>query len=268
MSHSPTPSFSDLNIIDIDQEHMLGRVHSVITGSVVDGPGIRQVIFLQGCQFQCKYCHNRDTWDMHQGKLYSVAELINDVLAYTSFMDSSDGGVTITGGEAMLQAEFVALLLNKLKKMGIHTCFDTNGYVSKHIYGPLLDYLLDSADLVMLDIKQMDPAKHLALTGVSNERTLEFEKHLETVNQLTRIRYVVVPGHTDDEQDIRRLAEYIAPMKNIERIELLPYHKMGDSKWSEFGSENPLKGVVSPTIEKMKALKYMLEKDYGLNVLL
>ena len=170
--HIMATPFSGINIIDLDQEHMLGRVHSMVAGSVVDGPGIRHTIFLQGCQFKCLYCHNRDTWDLHTGQLFKVSELVDEVLSYAAFMDKSRGGVTVTGGEPMLQAQFVGLLFKQLHKMGINTCLDTNGYASKHIYGEVLDSLLENTDLVMLDIKQMDNEKHKLLVDNRKGRSL------------------------------------------------------------------------------------------------
>lgn len=263
----PTP-FSEINLIDIDQDHMLGHVHSLIAGSVVDGPGIRYVIFLQGCQFRCQYCHNRDTWNMREGTLYSVAELMDETLKYTRFFDRSRGGVTVTGGEALLQAPFVDLLFQQLQKMGIHTCLDTNGYASPQLYRGVLDSLLDNTNLVLLDLKQMDPKKHLALTEVSNERTLTFAKHLAKREQITRIRYVLIPELTDDFDDIRRMADFIAPMKNIERVELLPYHAMGEHKWQDLGFDYPLKNILPPTSMRMESIKSILEAEYGFKVLL
>lgn len=262
------PSFSEINIIDIDQGHLLGRIHSTVSGSVVDGPGLRYVVFMQGCQFQCKYCHNRDTWDMDAGNLYTVSEIMDDILCYVKFIDKSGGGVTVSGGEALLQPDFVGMLFSKLKSMNIHTCLDTNGYASRHLYGHKLDTILNHTDLVMLDIKQMDDAKHMQLTGVSNETTLTFAKHLYAVGQLTRIRYVVIPAYTDDEKDLRILAEFIKPMKNIERVELLPYHRMGADKWRQLGYEYPMEETAAPSNSEMLRIKSLFEEDYGLKVLL
>lgn len=261
-------SFSDINIVDVDQEHMLGRVHSMVAGSVVDGPGIRHVIFLQGCQFKCLYCHNRDTWDLHSGSLFKVSELVEESLSYATFMDKSRGGVTVTGGEPLLQAEFVALFFSQLHKMGINTCLDTNGYASKYLYEGVLKKLLDHTDLVMLDIKHMDNKKHRALTGIDNDITLQFAKHLQKVQQVSRIRYVVVPGYTDDMEDIKALAEFIAPMENVQRLELLPYHRMGRKKWLDFDEKYTLEDVQPPAANTMRKLKLFLENEYGLNVLL
>lgn len=260
-------SFSEINIIDIDQEHMLGRVHSMISGSVVDGPGIRHVIFLQGCQFKCLYCHNRDSWDLDAGSLYKVSELVEECLAYATFMDKSSGGVTVSGGEALLQAPFVALLFKKLKRMGIHTCLDTNGYAQKQFYPDVIDDLLDHTDLVMLDIKHMDDDKHIELAGVSNKTTLKFARYLSEKNQLTRIRYVLVPGYTDDENDVRALAEFVSGLNNIQLVELLPYHRMGKKKWLELGETYPLEGVEPPSAASIARIKTILEHDYGLKVL-
>lgn len=260
--------FSDINIIDVDQEHMLGRVHSMIAGSVVDGPGIRHVIFLQGCQFKCIYCHNRDTWDINEGHLFTVSELVDEVLSYATFMDKSRGGVTVTGGEPILQPQFVGLLFKQLHKMGIHTCLDTNGYASKHIYGTVLDSLLEYTDLVMLDIKHINNEKHNILTGIDNDIPLAFAKHLHHIKQPARIRYVVVPGYSDAIDDIRQLAEFIAPMENIQMLELLPYHRMGRKKWLDLDQPYQLDNIEPPAPNFMRKIKTMLETDYGLNVLL
>ncbi len=261
-------SFADINIIDVDQEHMLGRVHSMVAGSVVDGPGIRYVIFLQGCQFKCLYCHNRDTWNRDQGSLFTVSEVVDECLSYSTFMDNSRGGVTVTGGEPLLQAEFVALFFKKLHSMGVHTCLDTNGHASKQLYKSVLAQLLKHTDLVMLDIKHMDNDKHRHLTGVDNEATLRFARYLEEMNQLPRIRYVVVPGYTDDLEAIRSLAEYIVPMENVERVELLPYHRMGHKKWLDLNEKYVLENTKPPTNIAMKKIKRLLEGDYNLKVLL
>ncbi len=262
------PSFGDINIIDIDLEHMLGRIHSVVTGSAVDGPGMRYVIFMQGCQYQCKYCHNRDTWDMDAGKLYSVAEIVEDILSYVNFLDKCGGGVTVSGGEALLQPDFLAVLFMQLKKLNLHTCLDTNGYVSKHLYGKKLDTILDNTDLVMLDIKHMDNEKHHKLTGVSNELPLKFADYLHRENLRARVRYVVVPGYTDDIDDIHALAEFIQPMQNIECLELLPYHKMGADKWRSIEGSYPLEHTRLPDAEFMREIKNIIESNHDLQVLL
>ncbi len=256
----------DISIVDIDQDHMLGRIHSLEKSSALDGPGLRVVVFMQGCQFRCKYCHNRDSWDMKAGKLYTVAEIIKQVMPFRAFLKASKGGVTVSGGEAMLQAEFVALLFRELKQLGFHTCLDTNGYVKEKFYGPKLDELLSHTDLVLLDLKQMNRPKHEQLTGVSNDRPRNFARYLADVEHPVWIRHVLVPGYSDDEQDLRALATFLKPMSNVQKIELLPYHRMGKSKWEEMGLEYPLEGVEPPSAEQVKHIATMFEQDYGLKV--
>ncbi|WP_133182657.1 pyruvate formate lyase 1-activating protein [Shewanella decolorationis] len=232
-----------------------GRIHSVESFGTVDGPGIRFITFMQGCLMRCQYCHNRDTWDLDGGKEVQVDELMSQIISYRPFLDASNGGVTASGGEAILQAEFVAELFKACKKEGIHTCLDTNGFVRK--YTPVIDELLDHTDLVLLDIKQMNDDKHIELTKVSNHRTLQFAEYLAKRNQPTWIRYVVVGGFTDDEASALQLAEFIKPMKNIEKVELLPYHELGKHKWEAMGESYQLDGVEPPsrdTMEKIKAV--------------
>ncbi|WP_096087565.1 pyruvate formate-lyase-activating protein [Agaribacterium haliotis] len=257
--------FQDINIIDIDQEHMLGRVHSFENCSALDGPGLRVTIFLQGCQFRCKYCHNRDSWDLNAGTLYSVAEVVEKVLPFASFLKSSNGGVTVSGGEALLQAEFLTLLFRQFKKLGIHTCLDTNGYVRNQLWGEKLDALMEVTDHVLLDIKQMNNAKHIDLVEVPNTYTLRFAKHLAEINKTTWIRYVLVPGYTDDGDSLRQLGEFLAPMKNVKKVDILPYHRIGKTKWAEMGLDYPLGNLEPPTRESIEWVVGML-KGYGLNV--
>ena len=245
-----------LNIPKIHADEMLGRVHSFESFGTVDGPGTRYVVFLQGCLFRCKYCHNRDTWDLDGGDLYSVTDLVSEILPYAPFMDASGGGVTVTGGEPVLQAPFVALLFEKLQQHGIHTCLDTNGFVRK--IDDTTKKVLNSADLVLLDIKQMDNTKHIDLTHVSNKYTLEFAKYLAAHNQSVYLRYVVVPGFTDDLDDVHALGKFIEPMKNIIKIEMLPYHELGKHKWTAMGEIYPLEGVPTPPRETMLAIQEVL----------
>ncbi|WP_044734325.1 pyruvate formate lyase 1-activating protein [Shewanella algae] len=230
-----------------------GRIHSVESFGTVDGPGIRFIAFMQGCLMRCKYCHNRDTWDLDGGKEVTVAELMEQIVSYRPFLEASCGGVTASGGEAVLQAEFVAELFKACKAEGIHTCLDTNGFVRK--YTEVIDQLLDNTDLVLLDIKQMDDAKHIDLTKVSNQRTLQFAEYLAKRGQKTWIRYVVVGGYTDDEAAAEKLAEFIKPMTNVEKVELLPYHELGKHKWEAMGEHYELDGVSPPDRETMERIK-------------
>ncbi len=232
-----------------------GRIHSVESFGTVDGPGIRFITFMQGCLMRCQYCHNRDTWDLDGGREVQVDELMNQILSYRPFLEAGGGGVTASGGEAILQAEFVNELFKACKAKGIHTCLDTNGFVRK--YEPIIDELLDNSDLVLLDIKQMNDEKHIDLTKVSNHRTLQFAEHLAKRNIKTWIRYVVVGGYTDDEASAKQLAEFVKPMKNVEKVELLPYHELGKHKWEAMGDEYKLDKITPPdreTMEKIKAI--------------
>lgn len=241
-----------------------GRIHSVESFGTVDGPGIRFIAFMQGCLMRCQYCHNRDTWDLDGGKEVQVEELMSQIISYRPFLDASNGGVTASGGEAILQAEFVAELFKACKKEGIHTCLDTNGFVRK--YTPIIDELLDHTDLVLLDIKQMNDDKHIELTKVSNHRTLQFAQYLAKRNQATWIRYVVVGGFTDDETSALQLAEFIKPMKNVEKVELLPYHELGKHKWEAMGESYQLDGVSPPSRETMEKIKAVFTQQ-GINAI-
>jgi len=235
---------------------VIGQVHSIETCGTVDGPGIRFIIFLQGCLMRCKYCHNRDTWDLEGGKEMSVDELMAELLQYRHFMNASGGGITISGGEAMLQPEFVKAMFEACRLEGIHTCLDTNGFVRR--IDDSTKAVLDVADLVLLDIKQMDNKKHIDLTHVSNKYTLDFAKYLAKQNQPVYLRYVVVPGYTDCLEDAHTLGKFIAPMKNIEKIEMLPYHELGKHKWTAMGEIYPLDGVSPPPRETMEEVKNIL----------
>jgi pyruvate formate lyase activating enzyme len=210
-----------------------GRVHSVESCGTVDGPGIRFIIFLQGCLMRCKYCHNRDTWDTEAGKEMSVEELMAELVQYRHYMEASGGGITVSGGEAMLQPEFIKAIFTACRLEGIHTCLDTNGFVRR--IDDTVRSVLDLTDLVLLDIKQIDNNKHIDLTHVSNKYTLEFAHYLSQRHQAVYLRYVVLPGYTDAIADVHALGEFIKPMKNIEKIELLPYHELGKHKWTAMG---------------------------------
>ncbi|MFC3025485.1 pyruvate formate lyase 1-activating protein [Vibrio zhugei] len=234
----------------------IGRIHSYETCGTVDGPGIRFIIFLQGCLLRCKYCHNRDTWDTHIGKETTVEDIINEAKTYRHFMNASGGGITCSGGESMLQPEFVRDLFQAAHAEGIHTCLDTNGYVRK--YTKVIDEVMDATDLVMLDIKQMKNSVHENLVGVSNKRILDFARYLHTIGKETWLRYVVVPGYTDDDESAHLLGEFIKDMDNIVKIEMLPYHKLGAHKWEAMGEEYPLEGVNPPSKDTMERIKSIL----------
>lgn len=223
-----------------------GIIHSLETGGTVDGPGIRFVAFMQGCLMRCLYCHNRDTWDMRteQSQEISVDALMQKVISYRFYFRATGGGVTASGGEPLLQAEFIRDWFSACKAYGIHTCLDTNGYARQ--YNAVLDELLDHTDLVMLDLKQLNPEIHKKLVGVSLTRTVRFAEYLAARRQPTRVRYVIVPGYSDDDDSAHRLGRFIAEMDNVQEVELLPYHELGAHKWALCGDTYQLEGVHPP----------------------
>ena len=215
---------------------------------------------------RCLYCHNRDTWDMHteHSKEMTVEEVMTQVLKYQHYFRASGGGVTATGGEPLLQYEFLNNWFTQCKQHDIHTCLDTNGYALH--YDKVLDSLLDHTDLVMLDLKQIDPEMHKKLVGIPNTKTLKFAQYLAERGQNTRVRFVVVPEYTDDERSAHLLGEFIAPMTNVKTVELLPYHPLGAHKWERYG-DYQLKDTNPPPKETMLKIKEIMQ-NYGKDVIL
>ena len=231
------------------------KVHSIESFGTVDGPGIRFVLFLQGCSLKCKYCHNRDTWDIHGGEFKSLDEIFENILRYKNYIFKS-GGVTVTGGEPLLQHEFLIELFKKLKKEGIHTCIDTSGMVT---LTDKIKELIELTDLFLLDIKHIDPEKCKELVGRSNNRELEFARYLSDNNKHMWIRQVLVPGYTDDEKDLLKLKEFIQSLKTVDKVEILPYHNMGKYKWEELCEKYELNDVRTATDEDVERAKKILE---------
>lgn len=230
------------------------KVHSIESFGTVDGPGIRFVLFLQGCSLQCKYCHNRDTWDMNGGSYKSLDDIYEKILRYKNYI-CPNGGVTVTGGEPLLQVKFLIELFKKLKEENIHTCIDTSGMVALTTD---IKELLSLTDLVLLDIKHIDTNKCKELVGRGNEKELEFAKYLSKNNIHMWIRQVLVPGYTDDEDDLIRLKNFITTIKTVDRIEILPYHEMGKYKWKELGIPYELENVRIANDEDVKKAKRVL----------
>ncbi len=234
---------------------MIGKIHSIETFGTVDGPGIRYIIFMQGCISKCKYCHNRDTWDQTCGIEKTTSELIKNIKNYKAYMDSSGGGVTVSGGEPLLQAEFITELFKKLKELGYNTCLDTSGCL------PISDKikeLLKYTDTVLLDIKHIDNEKALKLTGLSNKNNLDFAKYLSKQNIPVWIRQVLVPGYTDDPNDLKKLKAFIDTLSNVQRVEILPYHDLGKSKWEKLGVDYELNDIRIPTDNDIQKAKDIL----------
>ena len=231
---------------------MKGYIHSEESFGTVDGPGIRYVLFMQGCPMRCLYCHNPDTWQIGVGKEISVGEVLANYKKNASFY--KNGGITVTGGEPLLQVDFLTELFREAKKRGIHTCIDTSGitYTESNLaYKEKLDELMKYTDLIMLDIKHIDPEHHLRLTSKDNRGILDFARYTESLNIPLWIRHVIVEGYTDDPTYLRRLGEFIGTLRNLKAVDVLPYHSMGESKYAELGIEYPLKGLKS--LDKPKA---------------
>lgn len=234
---------------------MIGKIHSIETFGTVDGPGIRFVIFMQGCTLKCKYCHNRDTWEMNSKNTMSIPELIKEIEKYRTYIDNSGGGVTVSGGEPLVQAEFVTELFKELKNIGIHTALDTSG--SLPITNQIKE-LLKYTDLVILDIKHIDKEKAINLTGFSNENNLNFARYLSNLKIPVWIRQVLVPGFTDDKFDLQKLKQFIDSLDNVEKVEILPYHNLGKFKWEESGDKYELENVIPPTQEEIERAEKIL----------
>ena len=238
---------------------MNGFIHSTESFGTVDGPGIRFVIFLQGCPMRCQYCHNPDTWKMNSGSLRSAESLIRDYERNRAFY--TNGGITVTGGEALMQIDFVLELFQLAKQKQIHTCLDTSGVT----YHPgstecnrKLDALMEMTDLVLLDIKHMDPEGHKDLTGHDNADILAFARYLEQKHVPVWIRHVVVPGITDDPALLTRLGEFLGTLSNVKALDVLPYHIMGLSKYKELDIPYPLEGVDPATRKQAMDAKQII----------
>ncbi len=240
---------------------MIGYIHSKETFGTVDGPGIRYVLFMQGCPMRCLYCHNPDTWKTIGGKAVTADEIIAEYNKNKAFY--SNGGITVTGGEPLLQIDFITELFMKAKALGIHTCIDTSGVTYDADNGSLVektDELMKYTDLVMLDIKHIDANRHLELTGKENKNILDFSKYLEKKNIPIWVRHVVVEGYTDNPEDLKNLGRFIGKLKNLKALDVLPYHNLGETKYEALGIPYRLKGLSPLSKEKaLQAKNYILE---------
>lgn len=227
---------------------MEGFVHSTESFGTVDGPGIRFVVFLQGCPLRCQYCHNPDTWQFHIGEKRTVESLLEEYDGLKEFLKS--GGITVTGGEPLVQMEFVTELFREAKKRGIHTCLDSSGVLFRESRRGEYDELMQYTDLVMLDIKHIDDEEHKKLTGQSNQHILEFAEYLRDIGKDVWIRHVVVPGITLKEDPLHRLGYFLGGLTNLKALDVLPYHTMGIVKYEQLKIDYPLAGVEPATKEQ------------------
>ena len=244
---------------------MTGRIHSYESFGTVDGPGIRFVIFFQGCPMRCKYCHNPDTWEVGGGREVSAEDAVKEALKYKSYFGQK-GGVTATGGEPMLQLSFLTELFSRLKERGLHTCLDTSAApfpAEGNADRSAFDELLNVTDLVLLDIKHIDEEAHRALTGRSGAHARAFANYLSERGKPMWIRHVLVPGITDDDGALLRLKTFIDGLKTVEKVEVLPYHTLGIAKYRALGMEYPLEGVRPPEKERVQNARMILSRGIG-----
>ena len=235
-----------------------GRIHTLETFGLVDGPGVRTVIFLKGCRLRCKYCHNPDTWS-GEGELWTAPQLFERVKRYKPYW-RNNGGITVSGGEPLLQSAFVTELFTLAKKESIHTALDTAGepFSLDSSFLESFDRLMAVTDLVLLDLKLMDEKGHRELTGSGNRNILEMARYLSDKGKKMWIRHVLGPGITDDENDLISMRDFISSLKTVERVEVLPYHTLGLMKWRELEIDYPLEGVPVPTEEQIRKAKELL----------
>lgn len=242
-----------------------GLVHSTESFGSVDGPGIRFIVFMQGCKMRCQYCHNPDTWAMtsDKAKERTAQDVLEEALRYRGFW-GQDGGITVSGGEATLQIDFVTALFTLAKEQGIHTTLDTCAltFSEKPDYLEKYNKLMAVTDLVLLDIKEINPAQHKIVTGHGNDSILACARYLSKIGKPVWIRHVLVPGLTDIDEDLTELGKFVRDnLTNVERFEVLPYHTMGEFKWRELGIKYPLEGVKPPTKKRVQNAKELMHTE-------
>lgn len=235
----------------------MGYIHSLETFGTVDGPGVRFVVFFQGCPMRCAYCHNPDTWEMADGVQMSADEILQRMLRNRSFY--STGGLTATGGEPMQQMDFLIELFTKAKEAGIHTCLDTSGVVYTS-GNRRIEALMAVTDLVMLDIKHMEESVHIDLTGCTNKNSLQFAEYLSRIGKPVWIRHVVVPGITFREESLAAVGRFLKTLSNVEKLEVLPYHALGKVKYDNLHMEYRLKDTPQLTKEETAEAEQIIRK--------
>ncbi|ANZ99952.1 pyruvate formate-lyase 1-activating enzyme [Carnobacterium divergens] len=243
---------------------VIGSIHSTENFGTVDGPGVRFIVFTQGCRMRCQFCHNPDTWKIGGGKERSTDDILAEALRYKTYW-GKDGGITVSGGEPLLQMEFLIDLFKKAKAAGVHTTLDSCGkpFTREEPFFSQFEELMKYTDLILFDIKHIDDEQHKVLTSLGNSNILEMAKYLSEINQPVWIRHVLVPQRTDYDEYLIRLSDFIKRLSNVQKVEVLPYHTMGLYKYQEMGIPYPLEGIETPTTERVENAKKILQTaDY------
>lgn len=242
---------------------MLGRIHSTESFGAADGPGVRFIIFVQGCGMRCRYCHNPDTWDKTKGEEVTADSLIEKALRYKTYW-RSDGGITVSGGEPLLQIDFLLELLKKAKEHGINTVIDTAGkpFTRREPFFSKFNEVMKYTDLVMLDIKEFNAERHKDLTGFENDNIVDMARYLSEIGKPMWIRHVLVPGHSDFDEDLDALGEFIGTLSNVDKVEVLPYHTLGKFKWENLGIPYSLGDVNPPSPDRVKNAEQRLKAHW------
>lgn len=235
---------------------MIGHIHSTESFGAADGPGVRFIVFMQGCHMRCRYCHNPDTWKMGGGDEVTADEILKRALRFKPYW-GKDGGITISGGEPLLQIDFVIELFKKAKELGINTCIDTAGnpFTKEEPFFSKFEELMKYTDLLLLDLKEINPARHKDLTGFDNSNIIEMAKYLSEINKPVWIRHVLVPEHSDFDEDLDALGDFIDTLSNVDRVEILPYHTLGKFKWENLGIPYSLESISPPSAERIENAK-------------
>ena len=232
---------------------MIGHIHSTESFGAADGPGVRFIVFMQGCHMRCRYCHNPDTWKMDGGDEVTADEILKRALRFKPYW-GKDGGITISGGEPLLQIDFVIELFKKAKELGINTCIDTAGnpFTKEEPFFSKFEELMKYTDLLLLDLKEINPTRHKDLTGFD---IIEMAKYLSEINKPVWIRHVLVPEHSDFDEDLDALGDFIDTLSNVDRVEILPYHTLGKFKWENLGIPYTLESISPPSAERIENAK-------------
>ena len=235
---------------------MIGHIHSTESFGAADGPGVRFIVFMQGCHMRCRYCHNPDTWKMDGGDEVTADEILKRALRFKPYW-GKDGGITISGGEPLLQIDFVIELFKKAKELGINTCIDTAGnpFTKEEPFFSKFEELMKYTDLLLLDLKEINPARHKDLTGFDNSNIIEMAKYLSEINKPVWIRHVLVPEHSDFDEDLDALGDFIDTLSNVDRVEILPYHTLGKFKWENLGIPYTLESISPPSAARIENAK-------------